>query len=86
MQSLLLSPTACALLPGAMRDGRGGKEQVLAWFSLVEQHACPSAFPGGAWTIGYKAWGALLAERLSAAGVLVLSLDYRNFPQASTSV
>ncbi len=37
---------------------------------------------GGAWTIGYKAWGSLLARRLSKQGVLVASLDYRNFPQA----
>ncbi|KAG2496886.1 hypothetical protein HYH03_005285 [Edaphochlamys debaryana] len=36
---------------------------------------------GGAWTIGYKAWGALLARRLSDQGVLVACLDYRNFPQ-----
>lgn len=37
--------------------------------------------PGGAWTIGYKAWGSLLARRLSKQGVLVACLDYRNFPQ-----
>jgi len=37
---------------------------------------------GGAWSIGYKAWGALLGLGLSAHGVLVLSVDYRNFPQA----
>ena len=36
---------------------------------------------GGAWTIGYKAWGALLARRLSQRGLLVFCLDYRNFPQ-----
>eukprot|EP01025_Chloroclados_australasicus_P049225 TRINITY_DN5596_c0_g1_i8.p1 TRINITY_DN5596_c0_g1~~TRINITY_DN5596_c0_g1_i8.p1 ORF type:complete len:263 (-),score=13.24 TRINITY_DN5596_c0_g1_i8:56-844(-) len=36
---------------------------------------------GGAWIIGYKAWGALLGRRLSQQGVLVFSLDYRNFPQ-----
>eukprot|EP00210_Caulerpa_lentillifera_P000679 g656.t1 len=38
---------------------------------------------GGAWTIGYKAWGALLGRRLSESGILVVSLDYRNFPQGS---
>ena len=37
--------------------------------------------PGGAWTIGYKAWGSLLGRRLSKAKVLVYCLDYRNFPQ-----
>lgn len=36
---------------------------------------------GGAYIIGYKAWGALLARRLSRMGVLVVCLDYRNFPQ-----
>lgn len=38
---------------------------------------------GGMWIIGYKAWGALLASRLRAAGCLVVALDYRNFPQGS---
>ncbi|GAB4821326.1 hypothetical protein N2152v2_008372 [Parachlorella kessleri] len=38
---------------------------------------------GGAWVIGYKAWGALLARRLSEAGVLVVALDYQNFPQGT---
>lgn len=38
---------------------------------------------GGAWTIGYKAWGALLGRRLSQRGVLVFCLDYRNFPQGN---
>ena len=36
---------------------------------------------GGAWSIGYKAWGSLLGLGLSAHGVLVASVDYRNFPQ-----
>ena len=36
---------------------------------------------GGAWIIGYKAWGALLARRLSQRGIMVACLDYRNFPQ-----
>ncbi|KAI8469431.1 MAG: Alpha/Beta hydrolase protein [Monoraphidium minutum] len=36
---------------------------------------------GGAWTIGYKAWGAILGRRLCEAGVMVACLDYRNFPQ-----
>ena len=31
--------------------------------------------------VGYKAWGAILACRLSQQGVLVASLDYRNYPQ-----
>ena len=40
------------------------------------------AAAGGAWIIGYKAWGSLLARRLSRYGVIVCCLDYRNFPQA----
>jgi hypothetical protein len=40
---------------------------------------------GGMWIIGYRAWGALLASRLRAAGCLVVALDYRNFPQGTVS-
>ena len=36
---------------------------------------------GGAWIIGYKMWGALLARVLVPLGVLVVIPDYRNFPQ-----
>ena len=38
---------------------------------------------GGMWIIGYKAWGALLAQRLARRGCIVASLDYRNFPQGT---
>lgn len=37
---------------------------------------------GGAWTIGYKMWGAFLARALVPMGILVIIPDYRNFPQA----
>ena len=37
---------------------------------------------GGAWIIGYKMWGALLARVLVPMGILVIIPDYRNFPQA----
>lgn len=30
-----------------------------------------------------QAWGALLARRLSQRGILVCSVDYRNFPQGT---
>ncbi|KAL6848888.1 hypothetical protein ACP4OV_021471 [Aristida adscensionis] len=40
---------------------------------------------GGAWIIGYKAWGALLGRRLAERGILVACIDYRNFPQGSIS-
>jgi prenylcysteine alpha-carboxyl methylesterase len=38
---------------------------------------------GGAWVIGYKAWGALLGKVLMRFGILTIMADYRNFPQAS---
>lgn len=49
------------------------------------QGPCPVVVyvTGGAWTIGYKAWGALFARRLSQRGVLVFCIDYRNFPQGT---
>lgn len=40
-------------------------------------------FTGGAWLIGYKMWGALLARALTAAGVVVVIPDMRNYPWAS---
>ncbi|TVU01148.1 hypothetical protein EJB05_53395, partial [Eragrostis curvula] len=38
---------------------------------------------GGAWIIGYKAWGALLGRRLAERGIIVACIDYRNFPQGT---
>jgi fermentation-respiration switch protein FrsA (DUF1100 family) len=35
---------------------------------------------GGAWIIGYKMWGALLARVLTNVGVTVILPDYRNYP------
>ncbi|BAU01680.1 hypothetical protein VIGAN_11096300 [Vigna angularis var. angularis] len=40
---------------------------------------------GGAWIIGYKAWGALLGLQLAERGIIVACLDYRNFPQGTIS-
>mmetsp|Transcript_15082 Transcript_15082/g.34827 ORF Transcript_15082/g.34827 Transcript_15082/m.34827 type:complete len:351 (+) Transcript_15082:6-1058(+) len=37
-------------------------------------------FPGGAWLIGSKMWGAFLARTLVPFGVLVIIVDYRNYP------
>ena len=48
---------------------------------MIDSHCA-----GGAWTIGYKAWGSLLGRRLSKHGVLVYCLDYRNFPQVSDTL
>ena len=38
---------------------------------------------GGAWIIGYKAWAVSLGEYLSNHGVMMVALDYRNFPQGT---
>ena len=35
---------------------------------------------GGAWIIGYKMWGALLARAMTAAGIVVVIPDMRNYP------
>ncbi|CAM6084221.1 unnamed protein product [Calypogeia fissa] len=40
---------------------------------------------GGAWIIGYKAWGALLGIQLSERDIMVCCVDYRNFPQGGIS-
>lgn len=38
---------------------------------------------GGAWIIGYRMWGALLARALAPFGILVIIPDYRNFPRVN---
>nr|GLL26507.1 probable isoprenylcysteine alpha-carbonyl methylesterase ICMEL2 [Ipomoea trifida] len=40
---------------------------------------------GGAWIIGYKAWGSLLGRQLSERDIIVACIDYRNFPQGTIS-
>lgn len=40
---------------------------------------------GGAWIIGYKMWGALLARALVPFGIMVVIPDYRNFPQTNVN-
>ena len=44
-------------------------------------HELAALRAGGAWTIGYKAWGSLLGRRLSKHGCLCYCVDYRNFPR-----
>lgn len=38
------------------------------------------AVMGGAWVLGYRAWNAQLGQRLMDAGVMVVAVDYRNYP------
>jgi prenylcysteine alpha-carboxyl methylesterase len=40
-------------------------------------------YTGGGWMIGYKMWGSLLARALTAAGVMVVIPDMRNYPWAT---
>lgn len=40
---------------------------------------------GGAWIIGYKAWGSLLGLQLAERDIIVAAIDYRNFPQGTIS-
>jgi len=40
-------------------------------------------FTGGAWMIGYKAWGAFVAKVFAAMGVMVVVPDYPNYPQVT---
>ncbi|KFK25824.1 hypothetical protein AALP_AA8G166100 [Arabis alpina] len=40
---------------------------------------------GGAWIIGYKAWGSLLGMQLAERDIIVACVDYRNFPQGTIS-
>ena len=63
--------------------GPGPALEVPALFSASPPRPVVVYVTGGAWLIGHRAWGSLLAARLSAAaGAVVLCLDYRNFPQA----
>ena len=40
-------------------------------------------FSGGAWMIGYKAWGGFMGMLLAQLGVLFVAPDHRNFPQGT---
>ncbi|XP_038990704.1 probable isoprenylcysteine alpha-carbonyl methylesterase ICMEL2 [Hibiscus syriacus] len=40
---------------------------------------------GGAWIIGYKAWGSLVGLQLAERDIIVACIDYRNFPQGTIS-
>ena len=57
--------------------------------TVLPGEECSSSAPvvvfctGGAWMIGYKMWGALMARALTAAGVVVVIPDTRNYPMVS---
>lgn len=52
----------------AAQEGKGKKVPVVI------------AVMGGAWVMGHRAWNAQLGLRLMDFGVLVVAVDYRNFP------
>jgi len=59
-------------------------ERISSSFPVVEEEEVLKPvvifLTGGAWIIGYKMWGALMARALVPFGVLVCMPDYRNFP------
>jgi len=58
-------------------------ERISSSFPVVEEEVLKPVvifLTGGAWIIGYKMWGALMARALVPFGVLVCMPDYRNFP------
>lgn len=66
--------------PSIQREGLLQRE-----ISEMEEESCSNApvmvfCTGGAWMIGYKMWGALLARALTAAGIVVVIPDMRNYP------
>eukprot|EP00127_Corallochytrium_limacisporum_P003686 Clim_evm18s152 gene=Clim_evmTU18s152 len=63
--------TCDIFLPSASRPQGGRGRPVVVYVT------------GGAWIIGYKAWGALMGRILQNYGIVCVSIDYRNFPQGT---
>jgi prenylcysteine alpha-carboxyl methylesterase len=40
---------------------------------------------GGAWIIGYRAWGTLVGRFLQTLGIIMIAPDYRNYPQGTVT-
>lgn len=77
-----VTQTPAILLPACCQQPRQRLDMYIPK-SVSQGDALPTVIfvTGGAWTIGYKAWGALLGRRLCDAGIITMCLDYRNFPQ-----
>eukprot|EP01032_Pedospumella_encystans_P020086 gene20086-22831_t len=63
---------------------KGGSGEVTNYnHSYSQKNGAPVVVfvSGGAWTIGYKLWSALVARGLAKLGILTIVPDYRNFPQ-----
>jgi len=72
---------------GSARTHRSSSSEEKGGNGEVENKSKPVVIflTGGAWIIGYKMWGALLARALVPFGVVVAIPDYRNFPGVSIS-
>ncbi|KAJ1433794.1 carboxyesterase-related protein, partial [Ochromonadaceae sp. CCMP2298] len=76
----LLSP----LIIRNLRYGKGAKNRNLLDVYLPRPKPLAPVVifvSGGAWTIGYKMWSALVARGLAKLGILCVVPDHRNFPQ-----
>ena len=69
----------------SIQYGASIRQSLDVYPSLLKRQSAPTVlfFYGGAWIIGYKFFGTLLARTLTAAGVTVVIADYRNWPIAS---
>lgn len=85
--------TVTDLLMASVRgSGKSGNGEMLANSILTTSGATPKEkYPvivcvgGGAWIIGSHYWSAMLAWMLTRVGYIVVTPDYRNFPQATMS-
>ncbi|KAI7997606.1 putative isoprenylcysteine alpha-carbonyl methylesterase ICMEL1 [Camellia lanceoleosa] len=58
---------------------------ICTYLKIVMARPVVTFVTGGAWIIGYKAWGSLLGQQLSDRDIIVACIDYRNFPQGTMS-
>uniref|UniRef100_K3WXS5 Carboxylic ester hydrolase n=1 Tax=Globisporangium ultimum (strain ATCC 200006 / CBS 805.95 / DAOM BR144) TaxID=431595 RepID=K3WXS5_GLOUD len=68
-------------VPNATSNSKSSTTTTTPTSESTEKRPVVVFFTGGAWIIGYKAWGALIGKVLSACGIVVVTPDYRNFPQ-----
>jgi acetyl esterase/lipase len=70
-------------VPQKRPKGKGSHRENNYNNSISQKSGAPVVIfvSGGAWTIGYKMWSALVARGLARLGILTIVPDYRNFPQ-----
>eukprot|EP00966_Prymnesium_polylepis_P016314 376141-Prymnesium_polylepis.1 len=75
----------------AVRYGSGPRQLVDVYLALDDGAPIKGEAPvvvfvtGGAWMIGHRLWAFLMGHVFQHNGVLMFSIDYRNFPQAHLS-